>query len=94
MEFTAPDSTDFHYTIYGKTDCTYCVKVKELLTSFNEQYTYINCDEYLLNDKEAFLKYIKELAGKEHKTFPIVFRDMKLIGGYTDTYKLLLEEHE
>lgn len=92
MEFTAPVSSGF--TVYGKTDCPYCVKVKDLIAEYNEKIIYVNCDEYLVADKDAFLAFIKAQAGKEHKTFPIVFYDGKFVGGYTDTIQFMLKKYD
>jgi len=92
MKFTGPLS--YGYTVYGKSGCSYCDKVKLLLDEFKEQYTYINCDEYLIGEKDAFLKFIEELAGKEHTTFPMVFSSLQFVGGYTDTFKMLINSHE
>ena len=89
MEFTVPVSSG--YTVYGKSDCSYCEKVKVLLTEFDEVFTYVNCDEYLVSDKGAFLQFIEKLAGKEYKTFPMVFSSGQFVGGYTDTFKMLIE---
>lgn len=91
MEFTAPASSG--YTVYGKSECPYCEKVKGLLTEFGEPFSYINCDEYLIADKPAFLQFIQKLAGKEYKTFPMVFSSTEFVGGYTDTFKKLIETH-
>ena len=91
MEFTAPVSSGF--TVYGKTDCPYCLKVKDLLAEYNEPMTYVNCDPYLV-EKEEFLAFIKAKAGKEHKTFPMVFSDGKFVGGYTDTIQFLLKKYD
>lgn len=92
MEFTAPVLSG--YTIYGKTNCPYCVKAKDILEEFNEEYTYINCDDYLLADKEAFLEFIEKAAGKAHKTFPMIFSSGKFVGGYMDLCKILLDTDE
>jgi len=86
MEFTAPLSTG--YTVYSKSGCPFCLKVKTLLNDLNMEPTVINCDEYLFEAREEFLEFIKLTAGKEQKTFPMVFLDGKLIGGYTDTKAL------
>jgi glutaredoxin 1 len=88
MEFIAPVSSGF--TVYGRSGCSYCEKVKKVLNDFEVEYTYVNCDPYL-KDKEAFLAFIETLAGQEHRTFPMVFSTTTFIGGYTDTYKFLLE---
>jgi glutaredoxin len=45
----------------------------------------IQTDEYLLEDKEAFLLFIQDLVKKEYRTFPMVFNNGEFIGGFTDT---------
>ena len=87
MEFEAPSETI--YTIYSKSGCTFCTKVKNLLIEKNYAFDFIDCDEYLLEDKAGFLKFIEERAGKEYKTFPIVFRAGYFVGGFTETKKLI-----
>lgn len=86
MEFPEPIASGF--TVYGKTGCSYCSKVKLLLTEYEEPFTYVDCDEFLV-EKAAFLAFIEGLAKKEHKTFPIVFRSKRFIGGYMDTLEFL-----
>ena len=72
------------YTIYTKPGCPNCVKAKKLLEK--EQILMIECDEYLIEDKESFLKFIQEKAkqSQEIKTFPIIFYKNQWIGGYTE----------
>ena len=89
MEFIAPVSSGF--TVYGRTGCKFCEKVKKVLEDFDVEYTYVNCDPYL-SQKEAFLAFIEGLAGQEHRTFPMVFSTTTFVGGYTETYKFLLEQ--
>ena len=45
----------------------------------------MRCDEYLLENKEKFLDFIKTKAEKEYKTFPMVFLEGKFIGGFMET---------
>lgn len=87
MEFTGPDSTSF--TVYSKSGCPSCTTVKKFIKDKHFVVTEINCDEYLLEDKEGFLTFIEELAGIRHKTFPIVFYRGKFVGGLTDTIDLI-----
>jgi len=88
--FRSPSNKEF--TIYSKSGCYNCNKVKDLLKSNNIQFTVIDCDEYLIERKERFLLFIQELTSREWKTFPIVFTsDAQFIGGFTDT-KVYLEE--
>jgi glutaredoxin len=87
MEFIGPDTTNF--TVYSKSGCPNCKTVKNFIKDKHFFVTEINCDEYLLEDKEGFLTFIEELAGKSHKTFPMVFYRGKFVGGLTDTIDLI-----
>jgi glutaredoxin len=84
------------YTIYTKSSCTYCVKVKDLLKEKGYSYSEINCDSDLETPekKEAFLKMIKEMTNMDYKTFPMIFRDDVFIGGFTQTIELILKEED
>lgn len=79
------------YTIYTKSQCSYCDKVKVLLADKSLNSIIINCDEYLANDRSGFLFFIKQLAKKDHTTFPIVFEKGEFVGGY-DQIKKRLDE--
>ena len=84
--------SNIEYTIYSKSGCSNCSKVKELLESNNIPFIVINCDEYLIEKKSEFLLFIQELTSREWKTFPMVFSsDRQFIGGFTDT-RIYLEE--
>ena len=87
MEFIKPFPTGF--TIYSKSGCPNCNKVKLLLKEKNLLFSIIDCDEYILENKDFFLLFIKELINKEWKTFPIVFDNGKFIGGYQETQKYI-----
>lgn len=80
--FYAPLETGF--TIYSKSGCSNCTKVKKLLLDKQIFFLDISCDEFLIEDKEGFLIFIKEKANKEWKTFPMVFNDGKFIGGFDE----------
>jgi glutaredoxin len=82
MEFEKPSKG---FTIYSKSGCTFCVKVKSLLKEKGLIFNMVDCDEYLIEDKPAFLEFIKELAGREVNSFPMIFFDGKFIGGYNET---------
>jgi glutaredoxin len=91
-EFTKPSETQ--YTVYSKSGCPNCKKVKELLEDKKIPFTIIDCDEYLIESKPEFLNFIQELTSREWKTFPIVFNNKgDFIGGFLDT-KLYLEKLE
>ena len=75
------------FTIYSKSGCINCTKVKILLIEKQFFFVDISCDEFLIKDKEQFLLFIKERTKTDYRTFPIVFKDAKFIGGFDDTQK-------
>jgi glutaredoxin len=83
MEYIEPASNN--YTIYTKSGCPNCTKVKKLLESESEKPLIVDCDDWLIEDKPAFLEFIREKAGKECKTFPMVFHNGKFLGGFDET---------
>jgi glutaredoxin len=58
--------------------------VKDLLKSKNIEYEIVDCDEYLLENKDIFLSFIKSYSLNEWKTFPMIFHNGKFIGGYNE----------
>lgn len=95
MQFEKPISTG--YMIYTKSNCPYCVKVKELLLrNEGQEVTIVNCDKYLVEPevKEKFLEFIQSInGGNQHRTFPIVFYQGKFIGGFTETEKFYTKKN-
>jgi glutaredoxin len=96
MDFVSPNVKGF--TIYSKSGCPNCTTVKKLIKNNHFLIEEINCDEYILEDKEKFLIFIESLSNKSWKTFPIVFFDGSFIGGLYETIdfidKLLLSFEE
>ena len=90
--FETPSTEQF--TIYSKSGCINCVKVKQLLKSSGKPFNIIDCDEYLLETKTEFLDFIKTIAKVEYKMFPMVFLNGDFIGGYTETNKYLEKNAE
>ena len=82
-EYIQPESNG--YTIYSKSGCPNCVKVKNYLFEKKAKYTVVDCDDYIIDDKPKFLQFIAGLAEKEVKMFPMVFFNGQFIGGYTET---------
>jgi len=80
-------STD-SYTIYTKSGCPNCTKVKKLLCNVTPNPLVIDCDEYIIEDKISFIEFIKKIAKKEYNLFPIVFLNGQFIGGYNETKEL------
>ena len=87
MEFAEPYPNRF--TIYSKSGCHNCSKLKKILTDSAIFFLEIQCDEYLIEDKENFLSFIENKIGKSYKTFPMVFFDGKFIGGYNETIEYI-----
>lgn len=81
-EFIKPATTG--YTIYTKSGCPNCVKIKKYLCECGAELLVVNCDEYLIENKEDFLQFIAKSAKKEVKQFPIIFFDEEYIGGYAE----------
>ena len=70
-------------TIYGRPNCSWCDKAKNLLNIKQVDYEYIN-----IEDREKLLI----IANKFNmKTIPIIVKGHELIGGYTDLEKYLIE---
>ena len=92
MDFEEPLTSGF--TIYSKSGCHNCTKFKKLLKENNLFFLEIQCDDYLIEEKERFLSFIENKIGKSWVTFPMVFNDGKFIGGYIEAsaivHKLLL----
>jgi glutaredoxin len=82
------------FTIYGKSGCPNCEKVKKILK--NKNATYVDCDGYLAENKDAFLDHMEKLAGYRVTMFPIVFHGGQFVGGYMETNNYLdeLEKQE
>lgn len=89
IDFLKPSETG--YTIYSKSGCPNCKKVKDLFNLHKIPFVIIDCDEYLLDHKAEFLEFIMNLISMEWKTFPIVFDNSKFVGGFIDT-KIYLEQ--
>jgi glutaredoxin len=83
MDFLLPDKNK--YTIYTKSGCPNCLKIKQLFKDNFISITTINCDEYLIENRTEFLAFMKNISNKEIKTFPIVFYNNEYIGGYIET---------
>lgn len=89
MDYTSIEPTNIGFTIYSKSGCTNCTKLKKILDDNLSVYNIINCDEYLIEEKEIFLQFIKNKANTECKTFPIVFCNGKFIGGLSETIEFI-----
>jgi glutaredoxin len=82
-----PNPANDSYTIYSKSGCLYCTKAKVLLQNESVPPLYVDCDEFILKNKEEFLNLMKSHIGYEYRTFPMIFKNGRFIGGYTETKK-------
>lgn len=87
-----PLPTTLGYTVFSKSGCVFCDKVKTLLeTSGRERerdVTVINCDMFLVGDvRDQFLQHIATLTSTANTKirFPLVFHNAVFVGGYMDT---------
>ena len=87
MEIPKPENGKI--TIYSKSGCPNCTKAKNLLKQKQKDYIIIDCDEFILEDKEELLKFMYSLIGKEWKTFPMIFDENNFIGGYVEIEKYI-----
>lgn len=72
-------------TIYGKTNCSFCTKAKELVESRRYEHEYKDVQNIdLLNE-------LKERAPVEVKTVPQIFIGSTYIGGYNQLCTYLEE---
>jgi glutaredoxin len=83
MEIIEPLKKGF--TVYGKSGCFNCTKTKRLLETNNLSFIVVDCDDYIIEDKNLFLSLMKDKIGKSYNTFPMVFNNSIFIGGYYET---------
>ena len=88
MEFESPSKTGF--TIYSKSGCPNCKNVKKLLEENKMEFYIIDCDEYLIEEKDKFLEFIANICKKEVKVFPMIFFDGKFVGGFKETKEYVI----
>ena len=91
MEHIAQPAFD-GYTLYSKSDCRFCHKAKVLL--HNENYTLVECDKYIETDRDGFLQQMRSYTGRDHNTFPMVFKDGVFVGGCSDTENYMISNSE
>ena len=74
------------YTIYSKSNCSFCMQAKELLEQNNLDF------EYLQLGTHYNLDVLMTLAPNA-KSLPQVFKDGVLVGGYSDLVEYLKQEY-
>ena len=75
------------FTVYGKTGCSACVQAEQLLETKGLDY------EYALLGLNYSLEEFYNVAPKTHKTFPMVTKDGKYIGGLVELKEVLATKY-
>jgi glutaredoxin len=89
MEFEKPIEKGF--TIYSKSGCINCNQIKTLLIENKMEFKLISCDEYILEDKENFLLFIKQLTNKDQTQFPFIFNNSEFIGSFNQAKEYIFK---
>lgn len=88
-QFPLPD----HHmiTVYSKSGCPNCLKIKELLKKHNLSFIVIDSDEFLLENRNEFLKFLTDLSQKEESItqFPVAYYKSLHIGGVKNMEKYI-----
>lgn len=72
------------FTVYGRENCPYCVKAKDLLIGKGIQFVYIDILEFEGVYKFDMITAVKASTGKEPKTVPQIFDGGLYVGGFTN----------
>ncbi|ABT13795.1 hypothetical protein MT325_M241L [Paramecium bursaria chlorella virus MT325] len=76
------------YTVYSKDGCRYCKYALDLLYNRNENFIIVKCKN--IDEMKDHLKGIVDTDSI--KSFPQIFCDKNLIGGFTELDKMLTEK--
>lgn len=87
MDFDCPIQDGF--TIYSKSGCFNCQKIKNELKEKGLAFQIIDCDEYIIENKNEFLQFIFNLTQKNVKFFPIIFYNAEFVGSYNEAKDLI-----
>lgn len=76
------------YTLYGKEDCSYCQRAKDLLDSKGIEYTYVDVRENDANLTEMMNRC--QRVGFTPRIVPQIFTsEGNYVGGYTELHTKL-----
>jgi glutaredoxin len=87
FEIPPPSISTEMYTVYGMSDCPYCVKAVDLLEDNQIGYRYYDIEAFGRQNVIETLRESYELPDN-HNTVPVIYKGFEFIGGYTD-----LESH-
>ncbi|QDJ97434.1 putative thioredoxin [Aeromonas phage D6] len=75
--------------VYGKDNCPYCVKAKELLEDKGIAFEYVDIKSSGIDTTQ-----LSQLCGRQVTTVPQIFLDDEHVGGFDDLNARLTEEQE
>ena len=85
--YEEPKQTGF--TIYSKSGCNNCLIAKNFLSMRSIEFNVINCDDYLIENRDGFITFINTIAKQPTGNFPKIFKDGNYIGSYKETKELV-----
>lgn len=85
--YEEPSQTGF--TIYSKSGCKNCLIAKNFLSMRSIEFNVINCDDYLIENRDGFITFINTIAKHPTGNFPKIFKDGNYIGSYKETKELV-----
>ena len=74
------------YTIYSKPSCGYCLQARDLLEQNNLDFEYLQLGTHYSLDELM-------TTAPNAKSFPQVFKDGVLVGGYNDLCEYLKQQY-
>jgi len=94
MIMNSIDNSHGVFTILTKTGCNNCKTLKKVLELNKYMTLMVNCDEYLINDRDGFIKAIREQMHSDIEKiyFPIVFYDGIYVENPYEFIKLIEEK--
>lgn len=75
MYMNYPSGNRDEFIIYSKSGCKNCSKIKSYLNNLNKPFLEVDCDDFIIEDKEHFLNFIFKKIGNslDKPVFPFVF---------------------
>jgi len=67
------------FTVFGRQDCGFCVRAKQLLDMNQKEFRWIDIQEEGISKAD-----LEQTIGKPVETVPQIFHGQEHIGGYTE----------
>lgn len=82
------------FIVYGRENCPYCVKAKNLLESKDLRYAYVYVNSGNCSFRKHMVEAVTLATGKAPETVPQIFDGDIYVGGFTDLEVYLNKEEE